>query len=179
MTGSCRILQWELNPDLNTLLKDINTLIKNDQQPPWHQYTITRNDLPERSITNTMFNQRFELLSISLPETVRADQPLKVQSRWSLLRPIKHFHDYAVFLHLYDQQGERKAILGYPLWKADFDHGQRAPIELAFETPLAPGEYKVYMGLWNTRTRKRLILNTTLPDTKNNAINSGTLTVTD
>ena len=127
-------------------------------------FKIALQEMVEYSPTNdadATFGQQARLLGYDSPEAAEVGQPHTVTLYWEALEP--DGNDYTVFVHLLDGSGQLAAQAdsppqenGYPtsIW----DSGEQIldPHTLALPDDLAPGRYRLVVGLYSPITGQRL-----------------------
>jgi len=109
---------------------------------------------------------------------VRQGEALLLNLYW---QPLTHLPlDYTFFLHLIDANGQTVAQRDTLLRAADYPTSHWRPYELAIDVAdlpvpanLAPGKYRLDIGVYRLDTFERLVI----PDTTSNELNLLTVTV--
>ena len=150
---------WTLvNHPQTTLLADGNGLLlwRRGEEP---QY------IPQ-GVLNLDFGGQVLLVGYDIrPQgTLKGGQRLDVRLYWQAQRPLAH--DYTVFVHLMNAQGERVAQQDSPAWMGTFPNsawpvGRVFPDTHTVDIPkgASPGEYHLWVGLYRWDSGERLPVN--------------------
>jgi len=151
--GKCMLGTWALQPDTSAILDDLRT----------HGYeAFTRH--PPKLPANTpdkfagvRFGNGIELIHADFPETLTANEPIYVNVAMRLTKyPLSHFGNYAVFFHLLGSDGKQVGTTDFPLYKAMYSTDVQYPIMCRALGNIPPGEYEVWLGIYNGRTLRRM-----------------------
>lgn len=152
--GLVRVHAWDLSPDADRMLEDIQQWVSNGVPAGWMSLgrqdnagTCLPPDRPAR------WEQGLVLDGWRLGETVQRGEPLPV-SVWLQTTefPVQDLLNLGLFIHMVDSDGQQKAALGLP---APWLLGQWHSVDhdrLRLPTDLPPGVYSVRIGLYNIRT---------------------------
>jgi hypothetical protein len=157
VSGSCLVNGWRLRPDTKRIITDLASCTNAAFQPVWLRVPEQpRVPSQHDQLGGIVFGGKIELDDVSLPATVRPganDFFLSVRMKAVMLREIEK---HQVFLHFLDANGKYKGAAGVMLPQA-LCAGRLGEL-LAFTLPdgLAPGEYSIWMGIYNVETGRRM-----------------------
>jgi len=161
VTGMCRIGRWELKPETETLVSELNRSVAAGQRPAWLRTTPI--EVPPTApgpLAGIAFGRAVELIDIQIPPALSAG-PTNIHCAMKLSRfPFQHFTEYFAFVHLIDRNDELKAVITIPLWQATACEKNVYPIEYVVPADLPRGDYSLWLGVYNGRTDKRLPIST-------------------
>jgi hypothetical protein len=94
---------------------------------------------------------------LELPATVLEGEPLMLHLGAELVdRVPRWYQELGFFVHLTNESGGVSFAGGVPLVEALLAARWGVPVNCGILKDAAPGEYRVRLGVWNARTRKRL-----------------------
>lgn len=152
VSGDAWIGEWNLRPDVRAL----TALTKTDEPPSWQRRFPDLPPLKNRHSVETVFGGRIKVHDVAWPEPVIPGKTQLFHARISLLDRVRHFHEYDVFLHLCDADGNLLMAAHVP---ADqFAHHEEDGFAVPYVVPgdIAPQDGRVKVGVWNRRTMRRL-----------------------
>ena len=158
LKGQATLLGWRLRPETREIMADIQQWQHSGTKPAWLESSLeapasmpmTRPPLP---IT---FNRDFHVTGIDFPATIQTGKTF--QTRIAL--ETNDFHrpvdaESCLFIHLLANR-KTMCVFQAPLWQFIAAAADGRPVSFTVTDPVPPGDYQVIMGLYNSRTRKRL-----------------------
>lgn len=163
------LTSWRLKPDVSAPLPE-NTSA--EFQPHIAQTGSTSCKKPIKAT----FARAIEFSSIRIPDavTTRAGFPVFFDAVWKKI-PFEHFSEYFIFFHFLDEQGNQKAATDIPLYRSLLRTASTDPAMLDLPETIEPGTYSVWMGIYNSRTQKRMSVSGTSCDVDHRRIKLGSL----
>jgi hypothetical protein len=163
------LTSWRLHPDVSTPPPE-KTL--EEFQP----HIARPGDTSCKKPLKATFARAIEFSSIGIPDavTTRTGFPVCFDAVWKRI-PFKHFREYFIFFHFLDAQGNQKAATDIPLYRSLLTTASTDPAMLELPGKLAPGTYSVWMGIYNSRTQKRMSVSDTSCDVDHSRIKLGNL----
>ncbi|NQU39103.1 MAG: glycosyltransferase family 39 protein [Lentisphaerae bacterium] len=156
--GSARLGASDLRPDLAAILADLQQ--PDGAVPLWARpFPADLPPTPRDRVDAVVFGNRVQLVDLQVPDTIQPGhlhwQAFRCAMRLTRF-PFRHFTEYDVFLDLQGPNGVLGSAMQFPLYQATTSEGVLFPLACMTPTALAPGEYRVYMGIRNRRTGKVL-----------------------
>lgn len=134
------IPSWTLVPDVDALQR-------------WQPAAAATSppDMPPETVLDVRYPGIGTWHGIQMPDAIPADQMFPYAVRFDLDEAVPHriFHEFHLFLHLRNAQGEQVATLDYPLSQASFVSDR---INWKTGGPFPAGPYTLEGGLYNVRT---------------------------
>jgi len=158
LRGKARLGRCDLRPDLPAILASLRSAPA--RSPAWA--TPLPPELPKVEpgrVDDVAYGNRVQLVDLRLPATIQPGgepwQDFRCAMRITRF-PFRHFTEYDVFLNLKNAQGAHCAAMLFPLYQAMSSEHALFPVPCPTPPDLAPGEYRVHMGIRNRRTGKVL-----------------------
>jgi hypothetical protein len=158
LKGQATLLGWRLRPETCEIMADIQQWKNSGTKPAWLESSpeapastpMTRPPLP---IT---FNRDFHVTGIDFPATIQTGKPFHAR----IALETNDFHrpvdaESCLFIHLLANR-KTMCVFQAPLWQFIAAAADGRPVSFAVTDPVPPGDYQVIMGLYNSRTRKRI-----------------------
>lgn len=119
---------------------------------------VTPTPLPELTTANLVFGGAIALQGFQLPDDGAPGSAGVFAFHWQALADVSA--DDVLFIHVMDQAGQLQASYDAPvggtLLSSNWAPGYPVYEELTLTLPSAPGDYQVYIGLYDPATRERL-----------------------
>jgi hypothetical protein len=149
--GTVRVGSWTLRPEVPPSLKLRRA--GRDQPASSKNYAEPR----EGGDEDIVFGDALRMTRMSVPEELGVTDVLSLDCGMELTKyPFRDYGEYFVFIHLLDADGGQVFASGFPVARAVINDEQGSLIELGRLKGVVPGDYRLEMGVWNGRTRKRL-----------------------
>lgn len=158
--GRCRLESWSLVPDTGLIRADLESWMQGGAQPEWAKRSsgVILGELSPQDPPLT-FGDRIRLTHLMFPATISNGQPVPVFCKFELTAPpFDNFQDYVVFFHLLNDAGHTVHQFHIALWEAVALGSLGRPAHCAAPSGIAPGRYRLEVGLYNARTFKRVPL---------------------
>lgn len=155
--GGATVRAWDLRPDTARILDDLRTVREGGPDAAWMHPYPPRVDLSETALSGVVFGSAIELAAVAIPCRLAPGQQVDYNLRFRLRDfGLPKFLGLVVFVHLLDADGVTRAQLDFPLGLACFNDAPMFPAHGALPADLAPGRYRIRVGLYTPGSNERL-----------------------
>jgi len=160
LRGSCTILKWRVQPDTESMLNDIGNWINSGKKPTW-SFICPEHIKPAKPTvpSGITFDNAFELIQATIPDQRGDLGSIDLTFSMKLNKAYRNLQEAVVFIHFVDEASQMKAAIGFPAYMALDSETFALPISCPLDTSLK-GTYKLMMGMYSSRTGKRLSVQT-------------------
>ena len=152
--GQLQVLQWSIQPDFPALWHTFAAL-RRGETPNWtRRDTVPLSDAPPLA----EFSCGTQLLSLNVPQKTLRGEPLTCEVVLRLKQLSAPPNEQVVFLHMHDSERRRVHTRHIPLSMCAIEGGPERAFTMDLPEELPPGHYTVDLGMWNSRTEKRIAL---------------------
>jgi hypothetical protein len=153
VSGEALVGEWSLWPDVPALAAAASQV----QRPAWQrQFADSTPPVVNRHAIETTFGGRITVHEVAWPDAAAVDQRQSFSARISLLKPLFHFEEHEVFIHLCNADGQPLMAAHLPMKQVVYATNDSFSVMLKIPEDVAPQIRKVKVGVWNRRTRLRL-----------------------
>ena len=158
LAGQATMTMWTLRPDTRGILEDLQQWQTAGIKPIWLQSKPKVLHAPPatRHPITIDFNHDLHMTSVDFPAAI---QPGKLIHTWVSLntQDFKHPIDDEMWLFFHLIAGKKNMyVFQAPLWEFITAAADQSPVSFTVPDSIPPGDYQVIMGLYNSRTQKRL-----------------------
>jgi len=166
--GVCRVRRWKLAPDVAAIYSDLQTLAGGGPAPAWcRRYGPSPKPPARERPVRARFGPggAIEIESLSLPDALTPGQSVECSARVRLRGPVR-WAEHALYVRIVDAAGHTVWSFRPRIARAAYGETPAAPDTFIPPADVPPGNYGVYVRLFNERTFLRQPLHSAAPDAR-------------